>query len=45
MVDSKGREIEWADENEGLEGEEAELVRDLLDEALRVRRMVEKGEL
>ncbi|GAA5907629.1 Rtr1/RPAP2 family protein phosphatase [Sporobolomyces salmoneus] len=46
MIDEKGREIEWADtENDGLEGEEAELRRGMLDEALEVRRMVEKGEL
>jgi hypothetical protein len=45
MIDEKGREIEWADDNDGLEGEEAELVRGLMEEALEVRRMVEKGEL
>ncbi|GAA6015086.1 hypothetical protein JCM11491_001655 [Sporobolomyces phaffii] len=44
MIDEKGREIEWADDDE-LDGEEAELVRGLMDEALEVRRMVEKGEL
>jgi len=45
MIDEKGREIEWADDNDGMEGEEAELVRGLMEEALEVRRMVEKGEL
>ncbi|GAA5829747.1 hypothetical protein JCM3766R1_001291 [Sporobolomyces carnicolor] len=47
MVDSDGREIEWADADgdDGLEGEEAELVRNLLDEALEVRRLVDRGEL
>ncbi|GAA5980180.1 hypothetical protein JCM5350_000861 [Sporobolomyces pararoseus] len=45
MIDEKGREIEWADDEDGLEGEERDLVRGLMEEALEVRRMVEKGEL
>ncbi|GAA5959626.1 hypothetical protein JCM3765_007221 [Sporobolomyces pararoseus] len=45
MIDEKGREIEWADDDDGLEGEEKELVKGLMEEALEVRRMVQKGEL
>ncbi|GAA6063991.1 hypothetical protein JCM10212_002423 [Sporobolomyces blumeae] len=44
MVDSRGREIEW--EDNALEDQEiSDEVRGLLDEALEVRRMVERGEL
>ena len=42
MLDERGREVEW----EGEEyGEDEEAVRGLFEEEMRVREMMEKGEL
>ncbi|GAA5943470.1 Rtr1/RPAP2 family protein phosphatase [Sporobolomyces koalae] len=44
MIDERGREIEWAEE-EIEDDEQGDLVRELMAEAIEVRRLVEKGEL